>query len=823
MRSFEDNNHPELENQKSTKNIVNSQPNFKNKKKSHKNRLPKIKRCFFTKKDIIILITRNIYKEFFANLKNIEVTTSEFVTNIRNEEMENENDNISNKEEEENNYNININSKNEEEKNYINNNCEETKINININNSNSNNNNTIEGNYYNSKDENINTNIKNTDNVEDEDNKLISKIKKKFNKKSKDIKEFSNSRENQNQSKSKIKIYKRENNNNNNNNNNSNNKSFKKDNKDNKDNLKESYNQKIPSNIKRVINSNSQIFNEEKKKDSKEIRILKFNKNKSLIKNKEINDKIRINNKNKKNQNKKALSINNTPKNILILKKNESNKNFKLKTSNDNDKKYQNKTSYIKAEKNYIISNNSNNKIKKKEGEKRKILILESKNSKQKVGSKNEKKNQLYPKNNINNININQKTFPISLEKNPINVANKILKKKINKNNKTIEEIKNNEKIKNKQKRIKKNYTIKNKLKEKELLTNKLNYTNRETTIINNKNENENKILSHRSFHNAKNLTKYKFPQVFINKNKKTFENNTNPNNYKLDLSNSGRRNKEKITLSKKSRFNALQNYMKAKRNKKLTKINNIFKENEKTKRNNITGSNINNNNNKINNDNTIFKTIEKQTIFHIKRIKKEGRNILSLAQFQIKENKKNNEDINDQKKYIKKLNNFHINRVKSSYFDKRTLPNFKDFETRINILKNKRSNSIFLYTRHYGNHNKCPLCQSMEMKAEFSKSKLGLYLKHIKNDNEESKLCSNYSSIRNNRFISSAKNIKNIKDSRNITFKKELSPINMNSTNDRYFLHSREQFVYNILKNKGKIDKLEINDFPVFNKYFNS
>ena len=44
-----------------------------------------------------------------------------------------------------------------------------------------------------------------------------------------------------------------------------------------------------------------------------------------------------------------------------------------------------------------------------------------------------------------------------------------------------------------------------------------------------------------------------------------------------------------------------------------------------------------------------------------------------------------------------------------------------------------------------------------------------------------------------------------------------------MNSTNDRYFLHSREQFVYNILKNKGKIDKLEINDFPVFNKYFNS
>ena len=806
MRSFEGNRHPELENEKNIKNIINSQPNLKNKKKSHKNRLPKIMRCYFTKKDQIILITRNIYKEFFANLKNIEVASSEFVTNIRNENTENEN--ISNKEEEENNNNnININSKSEEEKNYINNNCEEAKININIHNSNSN---TIEGNYDITKDE--NSNIKNTDNIEDEDSKIISKIKKKLNKKSRDSKEFSNSRESQ--SKSKIKIYKREENNNKN----SNNKSFKIDNKDN---LKESYNQIIPSNIKRVINSNSKFFNEEKKKDSKEVRILKFNKNKSLIKNNEIGNKINIINKNSKNQNKKALSINNTPKNILILKKNESNKTFKIKTMNDNDKKYQNKTTNIKAEKNYIISNNSNNKINKKEEEKRKILILEPKNSKQKAGNKNEKRNQLYPKNNGS---INQKTFPISLEKNSINIANKLLmKKKINKNNKTIEEIKNNEKIKNKQKIIKKNNITKSKEKEKDLLTNKLNYTNRETTIINNKNGNEIKILSHRSFHNAKNLTKYKFPQIIINKNKKTFENNSNPTNLKLDLSNSEKRNKEKILLSKKSRFNALQNYMKVKRNKKNKIINIIFKESEKSKRNNITGVNINN---KINNDNTIFKTIEKPAIYHIKRIKKESCNILSLAQFQIKENMKNNREINNKKKYIKKFNNFHINRVKSSYFDKKTLPNFKDFETRINIFKNKRSNnSIFVYTRHYGDHNKCPMCQSMEMKAEFSKSKLGLYLKHFKNDCEESKLCSNHSSIRNHNFISSAKNIKNSKDSRNITFniKKELSPININSTNDRYFPHFREQFVFNILKNKGKIDKLEINDFPVFNKYFNS
>ena len=576
-----------------------------------------------------------------------------------------------------------------------------------------------------------------------------------------------------------------------------------------------------------MINSSSQIINEEKKKDSKEVRILKFNKNKSLIKNKEINNKINIINKNKKNQNKKALSINNTPKNNLILKKNESNKNYKLKTSNDNDQKYQNKTTHMKAEKNYIISNNNNNKIKKKEEEKRKILILDSKNSKKKSGNKNEKRNQLYPKNNLN---MNQKTFPISLEKNPINIASKILmKKRINKN-KTVEEIKNNEKFKNKHKIIKKDNIIKSKLNGKELLTNKLNYTNRET-IINNKNENENKILSHRSFKNGKNITRYKFPQININKNKNTFENNTNPDNYKLDSSNSEKRNNEKIMLSKKRRFNALQNYMKAKRNKKNKIIRNIFKENDKSKRNDITkskrndvtGTNINLNN-KINNNNTIFKTIEKPAIYHIKRIKKDRCDILSLAQFQIKENKKNNGEINSKNKYFQKINNLHINRVKSSYFDKKTLPNFRELEERINMLKNKRSkNSNFLYTRHYGDHNKCPLCQSMEMKAEFSKSKLGLYLKHFKNDNEESKLCSNYSSNRHNHFISSAKNIKNSKDSRNISFKKELSPINMNSTNDRYFPHSREKFIFNLFKNKEKINKLEINDFPVFNKYFNS
>ena len=470
---------------------------------------------------------------------------------------------------------------------------------------------------------------------------------------------------------------------------------------------------------------------------------------------------------------------------MLILNKNESNKKFKIKTTN-NDKKSPNKIINMKPEKNYINLNNknySNNKIKKKEEEKRKVLILDSK----------------HPKN---------------LEQNKGNIYskydNKILMKRIkNKNNRTIEGIKKNEKIK-------KSNANKNNEKEKDYSINKINYTNRETTIINNKNGHDIKILSHRTFHKGKNLSKYTFPQINFNKNGRTFENNSNPENLKLDLPTSEKRDKDKLLLSKKSRLNILQSY----KTKKISKINNIFKDNEKSKRNNMTGSNYIK---KINNDKMLFKTIEKPGLYYIKKIKKETGNILSLDKFHIRENLMNNGEMYGQKKYYKKLNNFNLNRVRSSYIDKNSLPNFNDLDARINILKNKRNNnSIFLYTKHYGNHNKCPMCQSMEMKAEFSKSKLGLYLGNFKNEHEDSKLCPNYSSIRNNKLLS-AKSIKNTKDSRNITFKGELSPINIHSTNEKFFPYSRVQIIFNILKNNGKIDKLEISDFPVFQKYFNS
>ena len=45
---------------------------------------------------------------------------------------------------------------------------------------------------------------------------------------------------------------------------------------------------------------------------------------------------------------------------------------------------------------------------------------------------------------------------------------------------------------------------------------------------------------------------------------------------------------------------------------------------------------------------------------------------------------------------------------------------------------------------------------------------------------------------------------------------------MNINQENN-YFQNSKEQFAFNILRNKGKVEKLGINDFPVLDNYFNS
>ena len=834
--SFEIKKHPQLEKENSnTKNIIKSQPSLDNIIKPTKpKKLPKIILCYFTKNKKLIQLNRNIYKEFFENLKDIELTTSEAVTKIKNEIPINEGDNdlnnniqgqsldnknIINSKEEENENNININNNSDEEKNNINDNYEEVEYNANINGYS----NTNEENFNsknNTKGENANTNINNdiTDIVEDEENKIIAKNKNQFYNKLKNMKDNTNTTNNiGNQRNSKIKIYKRQENNN------KNQSKFKK--KENKDYSIEAYNNIIPGNIKRIINP--QNNHEEKKKESKEVRILKFNKNKTLLQNKEINNVINAANKNRKNQNKKSLSISNTPKNLLILKKNKSNKKTKIKTTNNNNDKSKNKSNtIIKETRNYLKDNNIKNKINKYEEEKRKIFLLDSKQLKKsetKDGNKNKKKNELYSKNVINN---NHRTIPITFEKISKKYAdNKILMKRIKKKNIIAhEEIKQDELMKKDKNKMKKNIDNRNQEKEKDDSTNKVNSSNRTATNIINKNKYEMKILSHRSFQKPKKISMNKFPQIIMNNNRTTCENNSKPNNLKLKLSDSAKKNNEKITLSKKSRLNALQNYIKNKRNKNNIKINNIFKDNDKSKRNNIISSN---NINPYNNDNPLFKTIQKQHIHHIKKFKKDHYNILSMDKFQLKENNdiKKFGKLDVQKKNIKKVNIINLNRVKSSYFEKKTVPNSRDLEFKLNFVEKKRANnSIFLYTKHYGDPSKCPLCQSMEMKAKYSESKLGLYLAHFKHSNEESKLSSNYSSIKNN-LLSGIKNnkSKDTKDSRNFSFKGDLSPINMNSTNDKYFQNSREQIAFNILRNKMKNDKLEINDFPVFDKYFNS
>ena len=40
---------------------------------------------------------------------------------------------------------------------------------------------------------------------------------------------------------------------------------------------------------------------------------------------------------------------------------------------------------------------------------------------------------------------------------------------------------------------------------------------------------------------------------------------------------------------------------------------------------------------------------------------------------------------------------------------------------------------------------------------------------------------------------------------------------------NDRYYQNTKGQFAFNVLKSKGKNEKLGINDFPVLDGYFNS
>ena len=114
-----------------------------------------------------------------------------------------------------------------------------------------------------------------------------------------------------------------------------------------------------------------------------------------------------------------------------------------------------------------------------------------------------------------------------------------------------------------------------------------------------------------------------------------------------------------------------------------------------------------------------------------------------------------------------------------------------------------------------------------MDIKAQYSENKIGLYKNHICKDkdmvNEDLRIVSNFSGIKPKYFPP----IKNNEDKKinNINIKRELSPININTNLDNYsFEHLKNQLTFNIFKNRFKRrNKFGIIDFPVLNNYFNS
>ena len=80
------NKYSELGKENISKNPLNSQPTRKNKIKikRHKIRMPLPSKCYFTKNFRLILTNRSIvYKEFFANLKEVEMNPSETDNRIK--------------------------------------------------------------------------------------------------------------------------------------------------------------------------------------------------------------------------------------------------------------------------------------------------------------------------------------------------------------------------------------------------------------------------------------------------------------------------------------------------------------------------------------------------------------------------------------------------------------------------------------------------------------------------------------------------------------------------------------------------------------------
>ena len=245
--------------------------------------------------------------------------------------------------------------------------------------------------------------------------------------------------------------------------------------------------------------------------------------------------------------------------------------------------------------------------------------------------------------------------------------------------------------------------------------------------------------------------------------------------------------------------------------------IGKIINENS-YKKHHITNELIENANNK--NNKKILKSIKKKDINNLEN--KNYNNITDLGKNNSLGYNFNPDKIKPKKKIksIYSLNILNLNRTKSNYFPNKLSPNIFGNKFNINIRKRK---NIFLYTKHYGNNNKCPLCQSMDMKAKYSENKIGLYKKYNKSRTENAK-----TSLNNNTFIKTnlfpyIKEKEDKKYNNIFSIKREFSPISSNINKNNYFIKVKEQFKFDILRKKEKNEKLGIIDFPILDKYFNS
>lgn len=154
---------------------------------------------------------------------------------------------------------------------------------------------------------------------------------------------------------------------------------------------------------------------------------------------------------------------------------------------------------------------------------------------------------------------------------------------------------------------------------------------------------------------------------------------------------------------------------------------------------------------------------------------------------------------------------------------------NLDEFSINIkNIIENSKNNekmkkNSYIYSRHYGDRNKCPLCQSRDMKDEYSEKKMGLYKKHICKERirhyHNVKISSKLSNLKNN-FIQFEEKNDNI-----FQIKRELSPKNIFFNKGNYSINEmKNEFLSNILKSRlKKGHKIGIIHYPVLNNYFNS